>query len=178
MEGRRWLAITIVIVGALVSLSCVCLPGPRGAQVAQPTVEISEDAAKRLEEKAADLESGQFRVELSEEELTSYLALHLSDSVPLTSPQVRLLPGKIVLEGDITKPVRGHVSLSGTLRVAGGQVEVQIEDVRIGGLSLPRALLASVSDSITEAIGQGQEGVEIESVEILAGRVIITGRAR
>ena len=176
METRRWLALSLVTVSALVSLSCAWFPGARRAQVARPTVAISEDAAKRLEEKAANLSTTQFRLELTEEEITSYLALHLDEAVPLASPQVYLLPGKIVLEGDITKPVRSHVTLTGTVSVVSGRVQTEIESAHLGGLSVPRILLASLSDRISEMVRQGQESIEIDSIELLAGRLVIVGR--
>lgn len=184
MERERWPVLGIVIICALLSLSCItpCFAGRRAAPTAAPTVPVSQDAAKRLQDKAADLADQEFRVEFTEEEITSYLALNeanspLRESLHLTSPQVRFLPGKIVLEGDITSPVRGHLTVEGTVTVVSGRPEVQFQDARIGMLSAPRSLLASLSDGISERIAESDTTVEIHSIEVLAGRIIVTGRS-
>ncbi len=180
MAGNRWLVFGVLVLGAALSVSCItpCLAGLRHAQAPAPTVAISDDAAKRFEDKAEGFGTKQFRIEFTEEEVTSYLALQLKDSLPLASPQVHFLPGKVVLEGDLTSPVRGHITLVGTLTVAGGRPQVQFQEARLGGITAPSSLLGSLSDSLDEAISANAADVEIQQIEVTTGRIVVSGRSR
>ncbi len=181
MAARRWLPLAAALVGALFTLSCVtpCCAGLRGrGPAAVPTVAVSEDAAKSLDEKTGDLEGKEFRIQLTQEEVTSYIALNLKDSIPLASPQVRFQPGKIILEGDLTSPVRGHVTLTFSLSVIDGSPQVNVQEAKLGAVSMPGALLSSLSDSLSEQIRQGQGSVEILDIQVLSGSIIIAGRPR
>lgn len=183
MSGRRWLALGLVSVCALVSMSCITpcfLAGAARNATPQPTpmptVPPSEGAASRFEEKARAFEDGTFRVEFTDEEVTSYMALQMGSSVPITSPRVAFQPGKFTMEGDLTSPVRGHLTLAGTIKVAGGRPQVEFQDARVAGITIPQAMLGSVSDSISQMILDSVARVEIQQIELLAGRIVIAGR--
>ncbi len=181
MAARRWPALAAALVCALFTLSCItpCCVGLRPKNpTAIPTVAVSEDAAKRLGEKTADLGEKEFRIQLTQEEVTSYLSLNLRDSIPLASPQVRFQPGRIILEGDLTSPVRGHVTLTFSLSVVDGSPEIHVQEARLGTVSMPGALLSSLSDSLTEQIQQGQGSIEILDIQVLSGSIVIAGRPR
>ncbi len=181
MAARRWLPLAAALVCALFTLSCVtpCCAGLRGrGPTAIPTVAVSEDAAKRLDEKTGDLGEEEFRIELTQEEVTSYIALNLKDSIPLASPQVRFEPGKIILEGDITSPVRGHVTLVFSVSVVDGRPEIHVQEARLGAVSMPSRLLSSLSDSLSEQVREGQGSIEILEIQVLSGSIVIAGRPR
>lgn len=183
MSGRRWSTLGLVVACALFSGSCI---GPCAllgsarpslqAPTPLPTIAPSETAATRLEEKARALEERAFRIEFTDEEVTSYLALQLGDSLPLASPRIAFQPGKFILEGEITAPIRGHVTLTGTIQAAEGRPKVSFQGASVSGIPLPQAALASISDTISELILQGASNVEIQEIELLAGRILIAGR--
>ncbi len=182
MPRRTWLTLATVAAGGLLSLSCVC-PCLQGlsarrqhtATAPQPTVAISDAAASRFEEKTKAFSDERFDVELTDEEVTSYLALHATPSAPIASPQVAFHPGKVVISGQLTSPVPGHLSLSGTLQVANGRLQFEFQEASLGGLPVPRALLASVSDTTSQMIVDAGADIVIERVELLEGRIRISG---
>ncbi len=183
MTRRSWLTLGVVLACALLSLSCVtpCLSGlsARRAEspmpTLQPSIPASEAAASRFEEKAKALEQPSFSVEFTDEEVTSYLAAHAPASGPIASPQVSFHPGKVVITGELTSPTRGHVTLTGGVQVAGGRLQLEFEDASVAGIAIPRAALASISDSVSQLIIDADAQVEIESVEVLEGLIRITG---
>jgi len=183
MLNTRSGALGLVIACALLSMSCIspCYLGLGARNRAPtatplPTVPPSESAASSFEEKARAFEDSTFRVEFTDQEVTSYLALHLPDSVPLSSPRVAFQPGQFTVEGDLTAPVRGHLVLSGTISVDAGKPQVIFQSARVAGVTLPQAMLGSLSDSIAQMILEDAPGVQLEQVELLAGRIVIAGR--
>lgn len=185
MTSKRWLALGVLVAGALLSLSCVtpCAPvpfisGPRQAPTLAPTVDISQEAASRFAEKTEGLANPEFRIELTEQEVTSYVALQLKDSLPLTSPQIRFHPGRIILEGDVTEPLRGHVVLSGTVSVIDGRPSAKIQEATIGGIAVPSAMLASLSDSVSELANGSGANIILQQIEVGEGRITLVGSNR
>lgn len=177
MAARRWITLCIITLCGLLSLSCItpCFLSGRQAPTPIPTVSASEDAAKQLEGKVEGLGSAQFRLEITEQEATSYLALRAASSFPLHSPQVHFLPGKIIAEGDISNPVRGHLVATARVSVVDGRPEIQVLEARLGAVSAPQALLASLSDGVSEMIDQGEPAVVLDEIDVQAGRIVIVG---
>lgn len=176
---RRWIALGLVALGVLAAFACrPCCQASRTRPTPGPTVAVSTEAAAHLEERIEGLSPSAFRFELSEEEATSYLALRVADTIPLASPQVRFLPGKIILEGDLTSPVRAHVILAGSLRAVDGRLEIELHEARAGAVTLPPLLLASLADSLSEQLSLAQAGIIIEEVDVRAGTVTVSGRSR
>jgi len=183
MSSGRWPTLGLVLACTLVSVSCIspCFLAGRTATAAPtpvplPTVPASENAASRFEEKAQAFAGNTFRVEFTDEEVTSYVALNLSGSLPLRSPTIAFRPGTFTVEGDLTSPVRGHLVLTGTIQAADGKVQVAFQSAQVGGLAIPPAMLSSVSDTITQLILEQAAGVDIQEVQLLQGRIVIAGR--
>jgi len=181
MSTRRWSMFGLVFACTLLSVSCVSpcfLPGMRrtAAPTPLPTLPPSQGAAKRFEEKARSFEGSTFRVEFTDEEVTSFVALNVADSLPFSAPRVAFQPGTFTLEGDITSPVRGHLTITGTIQVADGKPKIVFRDASVAGIALPQAALNSISDTVSSMILQEASSVQIERIELLAGRIVITGR--
>ena len=177
MVHRHALTLWATAVAALALLGCRLprLTGNGLDAVAQPTVPVSQEAAQRFIDKARSLGGQQFRVELTEQEITSYVALYLADQVPLKAPQIRLLPGRLLVQGDVDALLRVRISLTGHVKLAQGQPQIEFEQVTLGSVSLPRFLLGSLSDSVTELVDQSLGSVHLWQVEIRAGYVVISG---
>jgi hypothetical protein len=180
MERRPRAVLATVFLSALVTMSCItpCIPGARRSATPAPTVAVSSEAAARLEEKTKGLETGEFRIELTQEEITSYVALQLGDALPVEALQIRILPGQFVVEGDMTSPVRTRITLSGSISAVEGRPAIQFEDATIAGMSVPPALLGSLSESLLEVASLDVGLVEFQQIELAAGRVIVAGRPR
>ncbi len=182
MLGRRRLALGLAAAGALSALLvliCAC-GGPDQGRRATPTpmVDVTEDAAQRCDAKIGALMGQEFNVEFTDQEVTSYVALRLARAVPLTSPQIRFLPEGILFAGDLTNPIHAHVALAGTVRAVDGRLAIDFQRASLGGLTVPRFLLSSLSDSISEMLSEDQGQAEIQRVELTPGRLIVAGRAR
>ncbi len=189
MARSRWLALAVVIVCAFLSLSCItpCLSGISGrsvlgpqatAQPARPTQPPSQEAAKSFEEKAEALNDDTFNVEFTDSEVTSYIALQLGSSSPIAAPSVTFQPGKVMIEGDVTSPIQGHIKLVGTLQAVGGKPQLTLESANIAGIPIPASMLGSLSETLAQSIATSDSDVEIESIQLLEGRMIISGHKK
>lgn len=172
MASKCWPVLGVALGGALLLLGCRSAIDKR----AEAPIAISQEAAQRLDDKIKSLSSGDFCLELSEQELTSYLALRLTETVPLASPQVHLHPEQILIEGDLSGLLRVHVVLAGTLRDVDSQPEIQLQHASLAGIAIPRFLLDSLSDGLTDLLSQGQGSLQIQRIEVATGRLTIVGR--
>ncbi len=181
MTTRRKLLLSTALLCATAALVCAALRASRPndplAPTHAPTVPVSAQAAQRLEDAIRMLDADEFRILVSEEEATSYIALRLGDALPLADPQVRFLPDRFMLEGNLLGPVRSHLQVTGTAAAVEGRPHVEIESVRVGRVALPHALLASVADSLLEAIGAASEQIDILSIKLSEGSLMVIGRA-
>lgn len=119
-----------------------------------------------------------FTLEVEQAELNSLLAQQRIDA-PIKSPSVTLQPGKVVLTATTTDPVGAPLEVSGTLVAVEGRLRLVLGSAKAGGLSLPGALTTLVESGANEVLAQltTQRNLYVESVEILQGRLRLTGRA-
>lgn len=143
-----------------------------------PPIIITQEAADSLLSKVQAFAGQTSSIELSDQEVTSYIALHLAQSIPISSLEIRFSPGEAVLHGYLTKPFRTQVRLSAAAQVTGGKPRLDVTSARIGRIGIPRFLLKSLSSSITEMVQEGATHVQLEKVELENGRIIITGQVR
>ncbi len=165
----------VVLLLALLTLACRALPS-QATPTPEPTVEVSHEAAERFEEKASRFIRGEagapFRLEITEEELTSYLAENLSGG-PLLKPQVRFTEGRIHVSGAIA-PLGARFSATCTAQLVKGRVEVTIERATIAGFHIPGFLLNYTSQIIEESIEDSR--IDITELRVLPGKLVIGGR--
>ncbi len=171
---RRILSLTAIIL----LLACTACAPASDIPGEDAPIPVSADAAARLDAKLAGLPAGGFQLQIDQQEATSYAALRLGNQFPLASPQVRFLPGEIVLEGDLTAPIRARMRLAGTLQIVAGQIEISVQQASIGRVAIPRFLLASISDSLTEMANDSRGSIDIQKIEIRSGQIQISGRTR
>ncbi len=177
--ANRLAALTSSAIGVLLLLGC--LRGPSQGQKDLPPespVPISTEAAQRFADKIEGLTGSDFVIEVSEQEVTSYVALRLADAVPLASPQVRFRPGKILLAGDLTTPVQMHVTLTGAIRVVDGRPEIEFQQGTAAGIRIPRLLLSSLSDTVVELMNESQGQLEVRHLDVTDGHLRAEGRIR
>jgi len=165
----------IILLVAISTLALACsAPSSQATPIPEPTVEVSHEAAERFEEKVGQViggEGGRFRLEITEEELTSYLAENLRDA-PLLKPQVRFTEGRIHVSGAIA-PLGIQLSATCSAQLVNEQVEVTIEKAAIAAFPIPGFLLSYASQIIEESIEDMQ--LDITELKILPGRVVIGG---
>lgn len=160
---------------------CASLSGFRVSLPDRP-LEVTEDAAARFQEKLSGgweaQETGQFRMQFTDQELTSYLNLRLVDSgfIPLTDPCVWLTRGHIYVSGDIAGgglPIGTRVSLVLSPRLSDGAAQLSVERASIGPAPVPRAILEALEETINSSLQRAQLGTRIERLQILEGEAIV-----
>src|SRR5215208_4348021 len=183
----------------LTSLACtVFVGGPDYSSL--PPIPVSAEAAasiqdevKRAVEAAAQTGTGVITVNLTEPQITSFLAARLqsdpslqqSDKKPLiTDPQVYLRDGQMQIYG---KTQRGLFTANIGIIVqvgvdAEGQPLIEITSADFGPLPAPEglkdAITAMVKEAYTGSLGPVATGLRIETISIANGVMTITGRVR
>jgi hypothetical protein len=183
-ESRRIAPRTIYLVATLgvVLVLClsltICLAGsPRPPQLSVPAVATSEEAALSAEDKinaAAEAPLGPFSVTLSQEEVTSLLALRVPES-PFLRPQIHFNDGRAYISGVVSMGTPLTVNSMWTVADESGRPRLRLERASIGPIALPTALLASVSSTINEMIAESGTGVTPTAVRIGEGSITIEG---
>lgn len=177
----------LYLVPILLSLAALaCSLGKTPSPPASP-IPVSTEAAGELEDlwKSAieNAENGQVTVVMTEEQVTSYVALKLAEEpdAPFQDVQVFLRDGKMTLQGNatirgLTAPAQVVLSVSTTSE---GRLQIDIDEADFGPLPVPRSMLESLSDGLNELIsgeiGPQATGVRITSVAIADGQMAISG---
>jgi multidrug efflux pump subunit AcrA (membrane-fusion protein) len=121
-------------------------------------------------------QEGRFTLVVTEGELTSYMSLSMSESI--IDPQILLADGQIYLYGTIVSPVEAPVSAVATIEVDRGEAHIAIQSVSVDGFPIPQTFMEAFAEQLDGFISatQNQENVEITSVEIEEGAIVISGQ--
>ena len=190
MNGsRRWHAFTAVL--ATLGLAVVACSPSFGLGAPTPPaspIPVSSEAAGQVDglwaTAVAGANDGQVTLVVTEAQLTSYVALKLTNKAdaPITDPQIFLRNGKLVLYGkikanNITLPAALTLSVVPT---ASGIVSVTIDNADVGPLPLPSSLRETLADNINQLIaqnaGSGDTGFKVAEIVIGDGKLTVTGK--
>ena len=159
-----------------------------GAQVPTPThpIVVSTEAAGQLESRIQQNLRGergqQFVLRATDSEVTSLLATKLGkhDESPVADPQVWFTGGRVFATGRLVNvlPIRTSFYLVASARISDGQVLVAIEESSAGAIPLPKGVLDTLSQSLSETMNELQLDVQVTDLEILEGEAIIRGVRR
>lgn len=181
MEARRqvilWaLAIAMVIVPIL-----ACRPGgPSPEATPWKPIRISPEDAEQLESKIREqiLENPQsrFRLEITQEEITSYMALNVQD-YPIVRPEIRFAPRLVYISAILIGigPLQAKVFAASSAEVSEGRVTLDIKEATVGGISIPQSVLRFLSTMMTQTLDEAQSHATIEEIELLEGKIILAG---
>ena len=181
----------------LTSLACVVfVGGPDYSNL--PPIPVSAEAAasikdeiQRAVEAAAD--TGVMTVNLTEPQITSYLAARLqtdpslqqSDKKPLiTDPQVYLRDGQMQIYGKTQQGLfTANIGVIVNMGVdANGQPQIDVASADFGPFPAPKglkdAITAMVKEAYTGSLGPVATGLRIESISTANGIMTVTGRIR
>jgi uncharacterized protein YpmS len=151
----------------------------------------STEDAQAVEEilQNAQAQTGQFAFTITEEQLTSYITLKLSetqDDFTVQNAVVSLDDSLIITKADLyfTKiglKVPAEISLSGTTTVD-GELVFSLETISLGNLELPENMEKNLSMSIEEAmnsnLGTQLSGFRMDTLYIDEGMITISGSRR
>jgi hypothetical protein len=179
------LMITIGIGGYLIT-------GPAAREVGANSVEITEEAAQRLDDKIDALEQeidaaiarGEHRrvaLLITEEEATSKIKA-LSDEgeigIDIDHIQVCFIDGRVHVFTKIDFLISVQVSLQAEIEVNDGDIEIKIKSFNAGRISVPRTLIDQVMRAVMRMADERFEedlDVELEQITVGNGQMIVTG---
>ncbi len=186
-----------LLVLVLTSLACtIFVGGPDYSSL--PPIPVSAEAAESIKEELkraaeAGAETGVITINLTEPQITSYLAarmqtdpsLQQSDKKPLiTDPQVYLRDGQMQIYGKTQEGIfAANIGIIVQVGVdANGQPLIEITSADFGPFPAPEglkdAITAMVREAYTGSLGPVATGLRIESISIADGIMTITGRIR
>ena len=181
----------------LTSLACVVfVGGPDYSNL--PPIPVSADAVESIKAEiqravAAAADTGVITVNLTEPQITSYLATRLqsdpslqqSDKRPLiTDPQVYLRDGQMQIYGKTQQGIfTANIGILVNMGVdANGQPQIDVASADFGPFPAPEglkdAITAMVREAYTGSLGPVATGLRIESISIANGVMTVTGRIR
>ena len=131
-------------------------------------------------------EGAGFRVELTDDELTAVMqdTLTSASDNPLRSVEIDVVDGEDGQPGAVEFTAHfknGSLTGSGRVRAAldAGALQLEVEDVSLGGLSLPGVATGAMEDLIDTVLDLNtrlaEVGADIQHVEVGSGRVFVTG---
>jgi len=185
-RNRTLFALTVLL---LATLACTMFVG--GPEYPEGAIPVSAQAVEslRIQIQAAVLagaESGTVTLQMTEEQLTSYLAFKLAaqKNPVLQNPQVYLRDGKMQVFG---KVVRGYF-IANVLMVLDvsvdeqGQPRIEITSADFGPFpaseGLKQSLTALITEAYTGSLGPVATGFRLESISIANGLMTVTGRIK
>ena len=151
---------------------------------------IQDELARAIE---AGGQTGTITVNLTETQITSYLAARLQtdpdlqqpDRKPLiTDPQVYLRDGQMQIYGKTQQGLfAANIGIIMNMGVdANGQPQIEVVSADFGPLPAPEGLkdtiTAMVREAYTGSLGPVATGLRIESISIANGVMTVTGRVR
>ena len=190
MNHRQQLLSIAVAALGLVAMACTCSMPKLGSVGPAPkaTVPVSKEAAasmqKKIDQAASQAKStGQFKVTVTESELTSYVDQQIKarqaqgDEIPLASPQVKLTQGQMWVYGTFlagSSKVNGLVVVS--LQVQSGRLKIQVVRVDLGPLPAPKLFIQQINEQIQALADEQSSDITLASVTIREGEMDVTGK--
>ncbi len=181
----------------LTSLACtIFVGGPDYSSL--PPIPVSAEAAESIKDELAraieaGAQTGVVTVNLTEPQITSYLAARLqtdpslqqSDNRPLISePQVYLRDGQMQIYGKTQQGMfAANIGIIVNMGVdANGEPQIDVVSADFGPFPAPEglkdAITAMVREAYTGSLGPVATGLRIDSILIANGVMTVTGRVR
>lgn len=179
--------ITAASVALIVFLSVACIPGAaQSPALPGGPVTVSEEAARRLEERVAiafqNSQNGEFALRATDEEVTSWVAYRVANQpeANISDPQIRFTQGKAFAALTVggVLPFKLRTTMVTSVRVVDDRVQVEIEKTSAGPLPVPGAILNMLSQTVNETLMEAQLDLQVTDVEILESEIRIVGHVR
>ena len=144
---------------------------------------ISKDLGYQMRERLnlAKAQEGPFAVEISDQELTSYIVMLLQSGAgefPARDMQVEFADGHIdiwatfidIAPTDVLTFVRARVD------ARDGHLEIKLDNAHLYSVPVPGAMREMLAQILSETLAELQQGLEIEQIEIKPGKMLLSGR--
>lgn len=172
----------------LTTLACsIFVGGPAyPTETVSPTADATSPSLQDQvqQEVTANAQTGVISLNITEGQLTAWLAQHISQqSNPIiTEPRAYLRSGQIVIYGKATSGMlSANVSITAQASVdSNGQPQINIVQTDFGPIPAPQgfndAVAASFREAFTGWLGPVATGFRLESISIGDGVMTVTGR--
>ena len=186
MKKRYIFALIMLAISALACSIFVGGPAYPDVPVPAPT-DSQQDLQNYIKQAVADAaQSGALKLQITESQMTSYLASKLnSQPNPLiTEPQVLLRDGQMQIFGKAQSGIfTANVSITTKVSVdENGQPKIEIIQTDFGPLPAPQslndAMSALVREAFTGPLGPVATGFRLESISVADGIMTVSGRLR
>jgi hypothetical protein len=168
------------------TLACSVFIG--GPEYPEEQIPVSAEEVVRLKVQIeaavlAGAETGQITIQITEPQLTSYLAFKMAErqEPPFTNPQVFLRDGQMKIYGRVERGF-WNANVLVTLNVLideEGQPKLEIASADFGPFEAPNGLKQTLTAIITEAytgsLGPVATGFRLENITIENGQMTVTG---
>jgi len=180
---RRVSIVSVLCIAVLGQLSsCCCLLG--GAVIPSVTVSPpSKDLAQQMRDRLMQVKAktGPFEVEVSDQELTSYIVGLLQSGAgefPARDMQILFRDGYLEIWATFIEiaPTDVPAYVRATLAAEDGQLVLYIEQASAGPFPVPGAMREAISQSLSETLTELGYGLVIDDVQVLPGRAVLTGQ--
>jgi len=182
------LSIFLTVILVLTFLSG-CLPGGGSSSlIPDRKVPVSQEAANRFAAKikAANesmANSGTFKLDVTESELTSYLRFKLNNEyhLPVKDPTVWISKGRFIIAGEISSdqlPAKGNGVLAVEPILENGKVHVKIVAIQIGKIKIPSSLFGAISDEANQDLDQIQQNFTVQKFDMQEGELVIIAKSK
>ena len=178
----RWSVAGVLVVTVLWQLSsCCCLLGGAVTPPMTPVPPSKEQAAE-MRARVMQLKSrpGPFKVEVTDQELTSYVIGLLQSGAgefPARDMQIAFGDGEVEIWATFIEvaPTDIPTYIRATVEARDGQLVFLITQANAGPFPVPGAMRESISQSLSETLAELQFGLWVHDVQIRPGVMILAG---
>lgn len=175
------LLLAVLACGPCSLFSCTA---PAQQQETIPTVEVSQAAAQRLEDKLREQlqenPNPQFLIRITNEEATSLVNARLAEAAepPIQDPRIWFTRGRIYVAGRLINivPAPMDALLVASVKVVEGQARLQFDDATVGAVKVPKMVLSELEQTVNDALATAQINLTITEVQVREGELVIVGR--
>jgi len=180
---RRVSTVSVLYLAVLGQLSsCCCLLGGAvipSVTVSPPSKDLGQEMRDRLMQVKA--KTGPFEVEVSDQELTSYIVGLLQSGAgefPARDMQILFRDGYLEIWATFIEiaPTDVPAYVRATVAAEDGQLVLTIEQASAGPFPVPGAMREAISQSLSETLVELGYGLVIDDVQVLPGRAVLTGQ--
>ncbi len=146
-------------------------------------ITVSKEAAESFEQKwnkaLKDLKTGgSARLDFTDAELTSFVALKLSmpDSLPIRHPTIWFTHGEVIISGTLegeNVPIKGNGVLVLDPTLTDGKLYLTPKSAQVGRLKLPQSWLNKAFEQANTQLANLQENITVEKFDIREGEILI-----
>ncbi|MCE9647640.1 MAG: hypothetical protein K8S20_16730 [Chloroflexi bacterium] len=181
-----------VFISSLILASLACNVFVGGPDYPAQSVPVSADEIQTMQTQldqafAAGAETGVVTLQMTESQLTSYLALKLQQQTdpPFTDPQILLRDGQMQMYGKLTQGMFSAnilITMNVGIDAATGLPKIEITAADFGPFPAPEGMNAAISaildEAFTGSLGPVAIGFRLETISIANGVMTMTGRIK